>query len=86
MLSKTANPRRILDANFDDLTNVTDIVLTVDVVKDVFGAIWEYQTYGRGTPTEPPAPHLFATNVTDIVNHVDAVKLTPYQIAYDDCP
>jgi Metallo-peptidase family M12 len=71
------------DTNGDLLTNVTDVVGSVDCVKDVFGAPPEYRCYVR---TESPQPQLEATNVTDIVIHVDAVKLVPYQLTIPACP
>jgi cysteine-rich repeat protein len=71
------------DADSNDLANVTDVVLTVDVVKSVLGAAWEYQCYIR---KQDPEPHLDATNVTDIVLHVDAVKLFAYQFTVPGCP
>jgi Dictyostelium (slime mold) repeat len=71
------------DADSNDLANVTDVVLTVDVVKSVLGAAWEYQCYIR---KQDPEPHLDATNVTDIVLHVDAVKLFAYALVVTPCP
>ncbi len=74
---------RFGDVDDSGLVNVTDVVLTVDVVKAVFGAVWEYQCYIRA---QDPKPHLNATNVTDIVLHVDAVKLVAYQLNVPTCP
>jgi hypothetical protein len=71
------------DTQRDDLTNVNDVVNVVDVTKDVFGAPWEYQVYVRNPI---PAPHLESVNVTDIVIHVDAVKLVPYTLPITSCP
>jgi FG-GAP repeat/Metallo-peptidase family M12 len=71
------------DVDANGLVNVTDIVLTVDVVKDVLGAVWEHQCYVR---KESPEPHNDSTNVTDIVLHVDAVKLLPYALDVPACP
>jgi hypothetical protein len=71
------------DVDANGFVNVTDIVLTVDVVKDVLGAVWEYQCYVRN---ESPEPHNDSTNVTDIVLHVDAVKLTAYAFDVPSCP
>jgi Thrombospondin type 3 repeat len=71
------------DVDGSSLVNVTDIVLTVDVVKATFGAVWEYQCYVR---KQDPEPHLDATNVTDIVLHIDAVKLFAYQLNVPACP
>ena len=36
------------------------------------GAAWVYQCYVR---KQDPQPHLDAVNVTDIVFHIDALKL-----------
>jgi cysteine-rich repeat protein len=71
------------DVDANGLVNVTDIVLTVDVVKDVLGAVWEHQCYVR---KESPEPQNDSTNVTDIVLHVDAVKLTAYAFDVPSCP
>jgi hypothetical protein len=74
---------RFGNANGDAFTNVNDIVNTVDVVKDVFGAPWEYQVYVRNPI---PSPQSESTNVTDIVAHVDAAKLVPYVLVITPCP
>jgi hypothetical protein len=71
------------DTQLDDLVNVTDVVLTVDVVKNVLGAAWEYQCYVR---KEAPEPQNDSVNVTDIVLHVDALKLLAYPLNIPICP
>jgi cysteine-rich repeat protein len=71
------------DANGSGSVTVTDVVVTLDVVKASLGADWEYQCYIR---KQEPQPHLDAVNVTDIVFHIDALKLLSYQLSVPDCP
>lgn len=71
------------DSQPDGAVNVTDVVNTVDVVKQVFSALFEYHVYVRN---ENPAPHNEAVNVTDVVLHVDALKLVAYPLNIAACP
>jgi|GEM_PF-3430002 len=71
------------DVDDSGLVNVADVVSTVDIVKGGFGAPWEYQAYVR---SNLPQPQMDSVNVTDIVIHVDAVKLKPYSLAITSCP
>ncbi len=71
------------DTDANGLVNVTDIINTVDVVKQVASAIPERQVYIR---SPEPKPASDSTNVADIVLHVEAVKLSTYKIAITTCP
>lgn len=79
----TVRTARYGDTNDDGITNVSDVVLVVDRVKDHFGATPEYRCYVR---VQSPAPQFDAPNVTDIVLHVDAIKLAPYSFTIPACP
>ncbi len=74
---------RFGDVNGSGSVDVSDVVLTVDIVKDVAGADWEYQVYLR---RETPEPQNDSANVTDIVLHVDALKLVAYPLSIPTCP
>ncbi len=71
------------DVDASGSLDVTDVVLTVDVVKDIVGAVAEYRAYVRN---ETPQPHTDAANVTDIVMHVDALTLGAYPHNVPACP
>ncbi len=72
------------NADSDGFVNVTDIVKTVDVVKQTSTAFLEYRVYIRNATA--PQQQTEATNVTDIVLHVDAVKLKAYPFLIATCP
>jgi hypothetical protein len=71
------------DANGEGGVNITDVVQTVDRVKDMPGALPEYFCYIRNPD---PKPNLESVNVTDVVTHVDALKLTSYVLPVFSCP
>ncbi len=71
------------DVTDDGLTNVTDVVFTVDRVKDALSATPEYTCYVRD---ESPTPDVSAPNVSDIVITVDALKLVAYALTLPTCP
>lgn len=71
------------DVNDSGAVGVADVVLTVDAVKDIVGAVWEFQSYVR---RESPEPQNESANVTDIVSHVDALKLFAYPFTLPSCP
>lgn len=70
------------DSQPDDVVNVTDVVNTVDVVKQLFTSLFEYHVYVRKAD---PQPQFDVTNVTDVVLHVDALKLEAYQLPVNPC-
>ncbi len=71
------------NADVDSLINVTDIITVVDVVYQTATAFFEYRVYVRNANPQPQAQ---ATNVADIVIHVDAVKLKAYPFGLTTCP
>lgn len=71
------------DADLSGVVNVTDVVITVDVMKAVEGAVWEYQCY---VCNPVPVPHKESCNVTEIVLHDDALKLVAYPLPISECP
>ncbi|NOX58276.1 MAG: hypothetical protein GXP29_05380, partial [Planctomycetes bacterium] len=74
---------RFGDTQPDGLVDVTDVVVVIDIIKQLFVSGWEYQAYVRSTN---PAPHTDPVNITDLVVHVDAVKLFPYLLPVTSCP
>jgi hypothetical protein len=66
-----------------DIVNITDVVNTIDTVRQTVGLSWEFAVYIRNPN---PVPHLEDTNVTDVVLHIDAVKLQSYPLPVYGCP
>jgi len=71
------------NAGVDQRTNTTDIIITVDATKEIFGSVWKYQV---SVSRLNPLPQFNSVSVTDIVLHVEAVKLTPYLNPVNACP
>ncbi len=71
------------DANGSFTVDVTDIVVTVDRVKDALDSVPEYMCYVRKQLLQPQTD---APNVTDVVLHADAVKSAAYPFAIATCP